>query len=76
MRKAKKKPEGRAALRRRTTIEHSLARVSHIQGSRVRYRGVRENTSLRADVGRSSTSKGSQGTRGRRWRLEFTCSAL
>jgi hypothetical protein len=37
-------PDGRAQLRQRTTIEHSLARVGHIQGTRARYTGVRKNT--------------------------------
>lgn len=37
-------PAGRARLRQRTTIEHSLARVQHIQGPRARYKGVRKNT--------------------------------
>jgi hypothetical protein len=37
-------PEGRAQLRHRTTIEHSLARVGHIQGTRARYKGTRKNT--------------------------------
>jgi hypothetical protein len=36
--------EGRAQLRQRTTIEHSLARVGHIQGTKARYRGIRKNT--------------------------------
>ena len=34
---------GRAQLRRRTTVEHRLARVGAIQGPRARYRGVRLN---------------------------------
>jgi hypothetical protein len=36
--------DGRARLRHRTTIEHSLARVSQIQGGRARYKGTRKNT--------------------------------
>jgi hypothetical protein len=44
LRAAKKTPEGRAALRRRTSIEHSLARVSQVSGLRARYRGARKNT--------------------------------
>jgi IS5 family transposase len=36
--------EGRAALRRRTTVEHSLARLGRIQGPRARYKGTRKNT--------------------------------
>lgn len=35
--------DGRAALRERTTIEHSLARLGRIQGPRARYKGVRKN---------------------------------
>jgi hypothetical protein len=35
---------GRARLRHRTTVEHSLARVGHIQGPRARYTGTRKNT--------------------------------
>jgi hypothetical protein len=35
---------GRAHLRERTTVEHSLARVDHIQGPKARYKGVRKNT--------------------------------
>jgi hypothetical protein len=37
-------PDGRTRLRHRTTLEHSLARVSHIQGPRARYKGIRKNT--------------------------------
>ena len=37
-------PEGRTRLRQRTTIEHSLARVDHIQGPKARYKGIRKNT--------------------------------
>lgn len=36
--------EGRAALRERVTVEHSLARVSALQGGRARYTGTRKNT--------------------------------
>ena len=32
-------PEGRAQLRHRTTVEHSLARVDQIQGPKARYKG-------------------------------------
>jgi hypothetical protein len=38
-----KTPDGRAALRERTTIEHSLARLGRIQGPRARYKGARKN---------------------------------
>jgi hypothetical protein len=37
-------PAGRAHLRQRTTIEHSLARVQHLQGPKARYKGIRQNT--------------------------------
>jgi transposase len=42
-------PEGRLRLRHRTTVEHSLARVDHIQGSTARYKRIRKN---RLDVRR------------------------
>ena len=35
---------GRARLRTRTTIEHSLARVGQLQGPKARYKGARKNT--------------------------------
>jgi hypothetical protein len=38
-----KTAEGRTALRERTTIEHSLARLGRIQGPRARYKGARKN---------------------------------
>lgn len=44
LRRDLKTPDGRAALRERTTIEHSLARLGRIQGPRARYKGVRKNT--------------------------------
>lgn len=44
LRARKRTPEGRAELRRRTEVEHSLARVSAVQGNRARYKGVRKNT--------------------------------
>ena len=37
-------PEGRAALRERVVVEHSLARLQVLQGSRARYKGTRKNT--------------------------------
>ncbi len=37
-------PEGRAALRERVVVEHSLARLQLLQGSRARYKGTRKNT--------------------------------
>lgn len=44
LKQQKNSPEGRAALRERTDVEHGLARVMHIQGRRARYKGVRKNT--------------------------------
>jgi hypothetical protein len=37
-------PAGRAQLRHRTTVEHSLARIDAIQGHKARYKGARKNT--------------------------------
>jgi hypothetical protein len=45
-------PEGRATLRQRTTVEHSLARLEQIQGKKARYKGTRKNT---LDVRRCAT---------------------
>ena len=45
-------PDGRAALRRRTTVEHALARLDQIQGKKARYKGARKNT---LDVRRCAT---------------------
>lgn len=36
-------PEGRARLRERVAVEHTLAHVSRWQGRRARYRGLRKN---------------------------------
>lgn len=36
-------PAGRAALRERVGVEHSLAHIGHWQGDRARYRGLRKN---------------------------------
>ena len=44
LRAAQQQPDGRARLRQRTTIEHSLARVQHVQGPKARYKGIRKNT--------------------------------
>ena len=44
LRARQQQPEGRTQLRQRTTIEHSLARVDHIQGPKARYKGIRKNT--------------------------------
>jgi hypothetical protein len=43
LRRRQKTSEGRAELRKRVVIEHSLARVGQIQGNKARYRGVRKN---------------------------------
>ena len=44
LRAAQRQPDGRTHLRQRTTIEHSLARIDRIQGSKARYKGTRKNT--------------------------------
>lgn len=44
LRAHQQRPDGRARLRERTTVEHSLARVDQIQGPTARYKGVRKNT--------------------------------
>jgi hypothetical protein len=44
LRTAQQDPAGRARLRTRTTVEHSLARVQQIQGHKARYKGLRKNT--------------------------------
>ncbi len=36
-------PAGRAKLRERVGVEHSLAHIGHWQGDRARYRGLRKN---------------------------------
>jgi len=36
--------DGRAQLRQRVTVEHSLAAISAIQGPRARYKGTRKNS--------------------------------
>jgi hypothetical protein len=43
LRSRQKTPEGRSQLRRRTTVEHALARLGRSQGNRARYVGVRKN---------------------------------
>ena len=43
LRQRQQTPEGRAALRQRTTVEHGLAHIGHWQGRRARYRGQRKN---------------------------------
>ena len=44
LRAHQQRPDGRARLRERTTVEHALARVDQIQGPKARYKGVRKNT--------------------------------
>jgi Transposase DDE domain/Transposase domain (DUF772) len=44
LRARQQQPAGRAQLRARTTIEHSLARIDRIQGAKARYKGTRKNT--------------------------------
>jgi hypothetical protein len=44
LRTAQQDSAGRARLRTRTTVEHSLARVQQIQGQKARYKGLRQNT--------------------------------
>lgn len=43
LREALRTPEGRAKLRRRVAVEHSLATIHNRQGDRARYRGQRKN---------------------------------
>jgi hypothetical protein len=44
LRAARHTAEGRQALRQRTGVEHTLARLNQIQGKRARYKGTRKNT--------------------------------
>ncbi len=44
LRADQKDPDDRRALRKRTAVEHGLARLGRIQGARARYRGVQKNT--------------------------------
>ena len=44
LRRELRRPDGRAALRERADVEHSLARLGRIQGPRARFKGVRKNT--------------------------------
>jgi len=43
LRKRQTTPQGRAQLRQRVAVEHSLAHVGHWQGDKARYRGQRKN---------------------------------
>jgi hypothetical protein len=44
LRTRQRQPAGRATLRTRVQVEHTLARVQALQGGRARYKGVRKNT--------------------------------
>jgi len=43
LRERQQAPQGRAKLRERVAVEHTLAHVGRWQGRRARYRGVRKN---------------------------------
>jgi IS5 family transposase len=43
LRERQSTPEGRAKLRQRVGVEHSLAHIGHWQGDRARYKGARKN---------------------------------
>jgi transposase len=43
LRQRQQTPEGRAKLRERVAVEHTLAHVGQWQGRRARYRGLRKN---------------------------------
>jgi transposase len=43
LRTAQQTPAGRAVLRERVAVEHSLAHIGQWQGDRARYRGIRKN---------------------------------
>lgn len=44
LRAAQQRPDGRAILRTRVQVEHTLARIQAVQGGRARYKGLRKNT--------------------------------
>ena len=44
LRTVQQHPAGRAVLRTRVHVEHTLARIQALQGSRARYKGLRKNT--------------------------------
>jgi transposase len=73
LRTAQQDPAGRARLRTRTTIEHSLARVQQVQGSRARYKGPRKNT---VDLRRIAALTNIQRVARLPRRCDFSCSAL
>ena len=43
LRQCQQTPEGRAKLRERIAVEHTLSHVGYWQGRRARYRGLRKN---------------------------------
>ena len=43
LRATRRTTEGRKALRQRTDVEHTLARIAQMQGKRARYKGTRKN---------------------------------
>lgn len=43
LREHQQTPQGRAKLRERIGVEHSLAHIGHCQGDRARYKGARKN---------------------------------
>lgn len=43
LRQRQQTPQGRAQLRERVAVEHTLAHVGRWQGRRARYRGIRKN---------------------------------
>ena len=43
LRERQQTPQGRARLRERVAVEHTLAHLARWQGQRARYRGVRKN---------------------------------
>jgi Transposase DDE domain/Transposase domain (DUF772) len=44
LRATRRTAQGRQALRQRTGVEHTLARIDQLQGKRARYKGTRKNT--------------------------------
>jgi hypothetical protein len=44
LRATRRTAQGRKALRQRTGVEHTLARIDQLQGKRARYKGTRKNT--------------------------------
>jgi hypothetical protein len=73
LRATQHQPAGRAALRERTTVEHSLARIDQIQGATARYKGTRKNT---LDLRRTAVVANLQRLARLPKAARFTCSAL